>query len=120
MYISSEEGLEKHYQLLTDLASPSSFVNKYPQLLERLEMFWTKKSEWHRVEKITRGNHTNNYAETGIRVIKDIWEGKSLHNNNYSNRLLDIAHSQFRPSVSLRYRELNTLQKNITSLEHMH
>ena len=46
MYISSEEGLEKHYQLLTDLASPSSFVNKYPQLLERLEMFWTKKSEW--------------------------------------------------------------------------
>ena len=78
--ISSEEGFEKHYQLLTDLASPSSFVNKYPQLLERLEMFWTKKSEWalsHRVEKITRGNHTNNYAETGIRVIKDIWEGKT-------------------------------------------
>ncbi len=134
VYIHSEEGLEKHYQLLTDLTSPSSFVMIYPQLLDRLEIFWEKRSEWalsHRVEKTTRGNHTNNYAEAGIRVVKELIFGRvkaynllqmfefvtTTMDSYYSNRLLDIAHSRFRPGISLRYRELNALQKDVNTIK---
>lgn len=114
--------------------TPTSFVVKYPQLLERLNTFWQRKSEWglaHRVQFNTRGNNTNNYAEAGIRVIKEIIFGRvkaynllqmfqfvtATMDTYYSSRLLDIAHSRFRPGISLHYRELAKLQIHITNLE---
>ena len=75
-----------------------------------------------------RGNHTNNYAEAGMRIIKEIVFGRVKAYNliqmfqfititmekYFSNRLLDMAHCRFRPGIALRYKELYKLQKNIT------
>ena len=32
----------------------------------------------------------------------------------FMSRLLDMAHSRFRPGIAMRYRELHDLQKDIT------
>lgn len=59
--------------------SPESYVTKYPQLKKRLQQFWERRGEWaisHRLDLMTRGNHTNNYAEAGMRVLKEIIFGR--------------------------------------------
>ena len=89
---------------------------------------------------MTRGNNTNNYAKAGIRIIKDIVFGRVKAYNwiikeivfgrvkaynliqfvtstvtmemYYMNRLLDMAHSRYRPGLTLHYQELEKLQKN--------
>ena len=62
---------------------------------------------------MTRGSNTNNVAEAGIRVLKEIVFGRVKAYNliqmfhfitttmeiYYSNRLLDIAHSRYRPGM---------------------
>ena len=56
-------------------ATPDSYIEKYPNLVPRLQQFWERRSEWalsYRTEKLMRGNHTNNYAESGMRVLKEI------------------------------------------------
>ena len=135
VYITSEKDLGKSYEDLTNPDIPNSFVNQYPNLQKHLQSFWKRRSEWalsHRVWDLTRGNHTNNYAEAGIRVLKELIFGRvkaynliqmyqfitTTMDTYYSSRLLDIAHSRFRPGLSLRYRELNKLQNNITTITH--
>ena len=65
-----------------------------------------------------RGNHTNNYAEVGMRIIKEIVFGRVKAYNliqmfqfvtvtmekYFINRLLDMAHSRFQPCIALRYK----------------
>ena len=76
-----------------------------------------------------RGNHTNNYAEAGMRIIKEIVFGRIKAYNliqmfqfvtvtmekYFVSRLLYMAHSRFRPGIAMCYRELHDLQKDITS-----
>ena len=76
---------------------------------------------------MTRGNNTNNYAEASIHVLKEIVCGRVKAYNliqmfdfvattmemYYSNRLLDIAHSRYRPGTLLRYKYLENLQDHI-------
>ena len=55
--------------------NPESYVNKYPNLAKHLETFWKRRGEWalsFRIEKIFRNNHTNNYAEAAIRILKEV------------------------------------------------
>ena len=72
---------------------------------------WEKRTFWahcYRTTTITRGNHTNNYAEAGIRILKDlvfarvkaynvvqmfyfIVETMDLH---YKRKLLNIANNR--------------------------
>ncbi len=116
VFTRSKEELEEQYTKLVDCVD--SFVQRYPKVLERLETFWERRSEWalsFRVGKIFRHNHTNNYAEAGIRVIKEIVFGRLKAYNlvqmfdfftmerYYTTRLLDIAHSRFRPGIALAY-----------------
>ena len=70
----------------------------------------------HRLVKTMRGNHTNNYAEAGMRIIKEIVFGRIKAYNliqmfqfitvtmvkYFINRLLDMAHSRYRPGIALR------------------
>ena len=70
-----------------------------------------------------RGNHTNNYAEAGMRIIKEIVFGRIKAYNliqmfqfvtvtmekYFVSRLLDMAHSRFRPGIA------HDLQKYIES-----
>ena len=82
---------------------------------------------------MTQGNNTNNSAEAGIRIIKEIVFGRvkaynliqmfqfvtSTMEMYYMNSLFDIAHSRHRPGLTLRYRELEKLQKTITEVKHI-
>ena len=112
--------------------TPNSYIVKYPNFAKRLEQFWARRMEWalsYRVEKMMRGNHTNNYAEAGMRIIKEIVFGRvkafnltqmfqfvTLTMEKYDvNRLLDVAHSRYRPGIALRYTQcqLSYKYKNV-------
>ena len=100
----------------------------------RLKAFWKRRSEWalsYRVAHFTSGNNTNNYAEAGIRVLKEIIFGRVKAYNlvqmfefvtvtmdmYYANRLLDIAHSRYKPGLNLRYRELSKSTLNVVNMK---
>ena len=56
----------------------NSYTVMYPNFAKRLEHFWSRRMEWalsYRVEKMMRGN---NYAEAGMRIIKEIVFGFAL------------------------------------------
>ena len=49
-------------------------AKKYPQFLQHINSLWPRRKEWavcFRQDILIRGNNTNNYAEAGIRIIKD-------------------------------------------------
>ncbi len=124
VYSRSMSELEQRYSGLMK-ETPDSFTIKYPNLAVRFEQFWYRKTEWalsYRVEQMMRGNHTNNYAEAGMRIIKELVFGRVKAFNltqmfqfvtitmekYFVNRLLDMAHSRFRPGIALRYRQFMT------------
>ena len=77
-----------------------------------------------------RGNHTNNYAESGIRILKEIVFGRVKAYNliqmfelitvimekYYTNRLLDIAHNRYRPNIALRFKAIYESVHSITTV----
>lgn len=71
MYAKTHEDCE---ELFSDLIK---YLEKkpYDNLKLHLEQLWGRRKEWclcYRVNLITRGNNTNNYAEASIRIFKDI------------------------------------------------
>ena len=103
--------------LLHNEASP---VHSHPVLQEKLHQAYERKQEWaiaFRCNMLTRGNHTNNYAESGIRIIKDqIFERTKAYNLvqmfhfftttyelYYERRLLELAHNRISPSIAHRF-----------------
>ena len=135
LFTHSESSLSKRYDGLIKSAGESdSYVYKYPHVLTRFQNFWERRHEWalsYRVNKPMRNNHTNNYAEAGIRVLKEIIFGRvksynliqmfdfiiTLMEKYYVNRLLDIAHSRYRPGIALKFRQLQKLTNTITDIE---
>lgn len=130
LFTSNECDFQRKYNAVTQ-ETPDSYATQYPNLLHRLQQLWERRSEWalsYRVDKMMRGNHTNNYAEAGMRIIKEIVFGRIKAYNliqmfqfvtitmekYFVNRLLDMAHSRFRPGIAVRYKELHNLQKTIT------
>ena len=59
-----------------------------------------------------RGNHTNNYAEGGIRIIKEMEFITITVEQYFCNRLLDLAHSIYRPGIAIKYKDLSLAQNN--------
>ena len=48
---------------------------RYPPFLQHIKSVWPRRREWaicYRHADLTRGNHTNNYAEAGIKIVKDL------------------------------------------------
>ena len=48
---------------------------KYPHFLEHLKSLWIKKESWahyYREKLLIQGNHTNNYTEAGIKILKEL------------------------------------------------
>jgi len=73
-----------------------------------------------------RSNHTNNYAEAGIRIIKEIIYGHKMFQlitvtmeKYFINRLLDIAHSRYCPGIALWYKALYSIQKTFTNIKQL-
>ena len=134
VYAPTKSELESCYDNLMKQNSPESYITKYPQLAKCLQQFWERRGEWaisHRLDLITRGNHTNNYAEAGMRVLKEIIFGRVKAFNliqmfqfvtttmeaYFTNRLLDIAHSRYRPGVALKYKEVDTKGMEIKEIK---
>ena len=119
----SESELLQRYALI--IKEP--YISRYPHLVGRLDHFWERQMEWalsHRLEK----NHTNNYAGAGMRMIKDCFGRIKAYNRiqmfqfitvtmekYFINRLLDMAHSRYRPGIALRYKALDSIQKTFTN-----
>ena len=50
-------------------------VNRYPHFLSYVKSQWGRRKEWalcYRKHLLVRGNQTNNYAEAGMRILKDL------------------------------------------------
>ena len=132
---NTEQNLSNRYdRLLKSANEAGSYVYKYPHVLLRIQNFWDWRSEWalsYRINKRMRNNHTNNYTEAGIRVLKEIIFGwvksynlvqmfdfiVSMMEKYYANQLLDIAHSRYRPGIALKFRQLQKLTNTITNVE---
>ena len=132
VYVKSEGSLNAWYDTIME----SVYATQYPHLADRLRQFWERRSEWalsYRVREVTRGNHTNNYAEGDIRILKEIiFDRVKAYNliqmfefltttmeQYFCNRLLDVAHSRYRPGIAVKYRHLYKSLDTITSMDRL-
>ena len=75
VYSQSEVELKDKHTLLTS----SETAKKYPSFIQHMENLWEKRELWahcFRKTLLIRGNHTNNYAEAGIKILKDLIFGR--------------------------------------------
>lgn len=78
MYSETEEDLRIN---ILELKQSSQ---EFPNFIIRFETFYLRCDEWLLINRrniIIRGNHTNNYAEASIRVLKEI----ILHRTKWYN-----------------------------------
>ena len=73
VYAKQESELNGEYQQLKN----NTTVNKYPNFRKHMEGYWKRRKEWAicyrtSANESMRGINTNNYAESGIRILKDI------------------------------------------------
>jgi len=70
VYAKTEQTLSSEYQ---ELASNDT-VKLYPKFMQHIKNYWPKRQRWALCfcnELMIRGNNTNNYAEAGIKVLKE-------------------------------------------------
>ena len=68
VYAQTEEELQRTYERF----SADCDVCKYPQYIKHVQLLWPRRKEWahcYRKTSLVRGNHTNNYAEAGMRIL---------------------------------------------------
>ena len=125
VYAHSPQDLEYEYKFFKG----HPLVINYKQFSKYIEVFWARKAEWsiaYRACYIMRGNHTNNYSETGIRILKDIvFKRIKAYNliqvfefltvtfeTYYQARLLAVAHNRLDRYIALRFKGLGTEKIN--------
>ena len=116
MYADSEEKLLRLYSEFVK----SAIGKKYPKYLAYVSLHWSRRREWaicYRHNLLVRGNHTNNYAEAGIRILKELIFSRVKAYNlvqmfsfitecmeiYYSRKLLSVAHNRMDRYVSLKF-----------------
>ena len=116
----TEESLQSLFDQLLKL--PVSL--KYPHFVEHLKSLWTKRYAWahcYRKRLLIRGNHTNNYAEAGIKILKELVFSRvkaynlvqmftfvyDIMDMYYQKKLIAISNHRFETYVSLRFQGLN-------------
>ena len=120
VYAKSEKQLLSLYEQFRS----SELLHIYPQFLQHMETLWPRRREWawsYRETLPIRGNHTNNIAEAGIRIVKDIVFGRIKAYNlvqmfqfvtealeiYYKRRLLSVAHNRFDHFIAKKYKGFN-------------
>ena len=120
VYAKSVQDLTAKYQEF----SKSPKVTKYPKFLQHMQSLWGRRSDWAHCYHATAmiwGNHTNNYAEAGMCVLKELIFGRvkaynliqmfqfvtEIMERYYKSKLLSIAHTRVDRFISLRYQGLN-------------
>ena len=116
VYAKSEPMLELSYKQFKE----HEVVKKYPNYLKHIESQWARRKEWaicYRIHLLTRGNQTNNYAEAGIRIVKELVFNRVKAYNitqmfsfitecfelYYMRKLLSFAHNRVDRYISLKY-----------------
>lgn len=72
IFANTDEECTEYFQ---NLIQEYCHDNNYQNLKIYLEAHWSRRQEWclhYRNNLITRGNNTNNYVESSIRIFKDI------------------------------------------------
>lgn len=120
VYSNTEEELNERY---TSLLS-SDTAKKYPHFTKHVSVLWEKKRLWaHCFRKLLliRGNHTNNYAEAGIKILKELIFGRVKAYNlvqmfyfvvetlelYYKRKLVNIANNRLESYIAARFQGLN-------------
>ncbi len=105
------------------------FVKNYKNFNSYIANYWVRRKEWalcFRDAVYMRGINTNNYAESGIRILKDIVFKRVKAYNliqlfkfititfdmYYKRRLLAIAYNRMDRYIALRYKGLGALEVN--------
>ena len=71
VYAESEEILNSKYKAMTS----NQTAVLYPKFLQHVKNYWSRRQKWcicFRDHLMVRGNHTNNYAEAGIKILKEL------------------------------------------------
>ena len=116
VYAKTEQQLcSKYTELLIDKT-----VKLYPQFIEHVNTHWSRKEKWsicYREHLLVRGNHTNNYAESGIKIMKELVFSRIKAYNliemisfvvdtmdlYYKHKLLHLANNRIERCISLRF-----------------
>ena len=119
VYANKETELNTEYQNFMD----NLIVKRYPNFISHMQNYWIRRKEWavcFRKGETMRGINTNNYAESGIRILKDVVFRRVKAYNlvqlfefltvtfelYYERRLLAVAHNRMDRYISLRYKGL--------------
>lgn len=93
---------------------------KYPHFLQLLSALWEKRQSWahcFRTDLPLRGNHTNNYAEAGMKILKELIFSRVKAYNivqmfsfvtevmdmYYQKKLLSLANNRKETYIALRF-----------------
>ena len=71
VYAKKEIELSTEYQQFKS----NTVAKQYPNFMAHMEGYWKRRNDWatcFRNGKTMRGINTNNYAESGIRILKDM------------------------------------------------
>ncbi len=71
VYANTEDVLNNKYKNIKQ----DSISKQYEKYIRHVDTYWERRQEWaicDRDNTSTRGINTNNYAEAGIRILKDI------------------------------------------------
>ena len=116
VYAETEQVLNCKYQELTS----DQIISTYPKFLQSVKDYWPRRQRWAiclRRHLIIRGNNTNNYAEAGIKILKEIVFGRIKAFNliemisfvvdvmeaYYQRRLIHLANNRIDRFIALRF-----------------
>ena len=129
VYAENTDKLEELYQRFKE----DAVTQKYENFKKHLESYWERRGEWaicFRDQTLLRGNNTNNYAESGIRILKDIVFKRVKAYNlvqlfefmtvtfelYYERRLLAVAHNRMDRYIALRFKGLGASKVNLSEI----
>lgn len=116
LYSTSEDDLQSRFEA----ALSDSTVNSYPNVHSHLQALYERRAEWalcYRADLPVRGNNTNNFCESVMRVMKDkvLNRTKAFNvlqlldfvitrlDHHYQCRLIEVANSRLYVGRSSRF-----------------
>ena len=116
VYAESEEILNSKYKAMTS----NQTAVLYPKFLQHVKNYWSRWQKWcicFRDHLMVRGNHTNNYAEAGIKILKELVFARIKAFNliemisfvvdvmelYYQRRLIHLANNRIDRFIGLRF-----------------
>ena len=120
VYAEMEEQLINLYSSL----QKCPIVLCYPKFLCHLKSLWPRRKEWahcYRKRLLLRGNHTNNYSEAGMKILKElVFSRVKAYNmvqvfhflsetleSYYCRKLLSVSNNRLDSYIALRFQGLH-------------